>query len=388
MHPGFRIFVLGAGFSKLAGLPLATELFPLVKASIDRRHGNDTKFNRDVAEYLAYRKAADGVELDPNHIDLEALVSFLDIEHFLELRGSDTWSDEGNESQLMIRRAIGEVIHLRTPAANKLPSSYYRFAEKLSVHDWVLTFNYDIVLERALEHVGKPYRLFPNRFSSIGKHSNTVDSAREDVALLKMHGSIDWFNDKQYKEMRASLGPREPNGTVLHSIFDFPQRYGTHSLVDGPRSPDDPLSNIYRIRQADLYYHGEHGLEAPFILSPSHVKFVYSEPLLSFWRGMGKSGGMNLGINVIGFSLPAHDEYIRIGLYQMISNYQGYSWDTRWFDNNLKDYVRFVDYRATGEGIADYESRYRFSLAEKSRFMFGGFGEEAVEFLFSSAREA
>jgi hypothetical protein len=36
-HPGFRIFVLGAGFSRLAGLPLANELFALIKDWIEQR---------------------------------------------------------------------------------------------------------------------------------------------------------------------------------------------------------------------------------------------------------------------------------------------------------------------------------------------------------------
>ncbi len=371
----------------MAGLPLASQLFPLVKAVIERRHGHDTKFQRDLDAYIRYRRIADGVNIFEHTVDLEAFLSYLDIEHFLELRGSDTWSQEGNESQLMIRAAIGEVIQSHTPPADQLPAAYYRFAENLSVHDWILTFNYDVLLERALEHVGKPYRLFPHRFASIGKHSNTVDSQREEVVLLKMHGSVDWFHDKQYRTLRASLGPRKQDGPVLHSIFDFPDRYEVTTLVEGPRGADDPLQYLHRIKHVDRYYCRDRGLEAPFLLSPSHVKFVYAEPLLSFWNGMGRSGGMNLGVNVIGFSLPSHDEYIRIGLYQMIRNYQGYSWDTHWLDRTLKDYVKFVDFRDSDGGVADYKQRYGFADSSKSKFLFSGFGDEAIEFLFTLQRE-
>ncbi len=56
MHPGFRIFVLGAGFSRLAGLPLASQLFPMVKAAIEGRHGRDTKFQRDLKAYIRYKR--------------------------------------------------------------------------------------------------------------------------------------------------------------------------------------------------------------------------------------------------------------------------------------------------------------------------------------------
>lgn len=387
MHPGFRVFVLGAGFSRLAGLPLASQLFPMVKAAIERRHGRDTKFQRDLKAYIRYKRIADHEEISEDAIDLEALLSYLDIEHFLELRGSDTWSVEGNESQLMIRAAIGEVIASHTPPAHKLPAPYYRFAENLSVHDWILTFNYDLVVERALEQIGKPYRLFPQRFASIEKRMNVVASERQEVVLLKMHGSVDWFHDKQFRELRASLGPRKLDGSVVHAVFDFPNRYEIAPLTDGPRPADDPLQYLYKVRNADHFYRQSRSLEAPFILSPSHVKFIYAESLLSFWRGMGESGGGNLGVNVVGFSLPAHDEYIRIGLYHMISNYQGYSWDYRWFDTTLKDYVKFVDCRDSEAGVVEYKQRYSFAEPSKSRFLFSGFGDHAVDFLFASQRE-
>lgn len=385
-HPGFRIFILGAGFSRLAGLPLASELFPMVKKAIERQHGKDTKFQRDIDSYIRYRRIADGVEIPESAIDIESFLSYLDIEHFLELRGSDTWSQEGNESQLMIRGEIGEIIQAHTPSADKLPSAYYRFAENLSVHDHVLTFNYDLILERALEYVGKPYRLFTHRFSNIGTHSNTVDSEKDEVVLLKMHGSVDWFHDKHFHELRATLGTRESTGVVLHNAFDFPDQYGLTSLTDGLRSADDPLRRLHRIKNIDLYYSKPRTLEAPFILSPSHVKFVYAEPLLSFWNGMGRSGGMNLGINIIGFSLPLHDEYIRVGLYQMIRNYQGYSWDTQWFNTTFKDNVKFVDFRNSKTGVDEYKKRYCFSDSSKSSFFFSGFGDQAVDFLFSPQR--
>ena len=35
-HPGFRVFILGAGFSRLAGLPLATELYTRMTQALNR----------------------------------------------------------------------------------------------------------------------------------------------------------------------------------------------------------------------------------------------------------------------------------------------------------------------------------------------------------------
>jgi hypothetical protein len=160
-----------------------------VKALIEGQHGTETKFDRDVGEYLRYCDDCGVGGQTKDSLDLEMLMSYLDIEHYLELRGSDTWSREGNESQLMIRKAIGKVIHDRTP--DKLPDCYLRFAEMLSPRDIVLTFNYDVVLEAALAHVGKRFRRYPHRFKTVNAHGGTLDSDTEEVILLKLHGSLD-----------------------------------------------------------------------------------------------------------------------------------------------------------------------------------------------------
>jgi len=386
-HPGCRIFVIGAGFSRPAGLPLARELYPEVKRRIEVRHGGDTKFHRDLRNYISYRTSCDGRPLSESDIDLEEFLSYLDIEHYLGLRGSDTWSKEGNESQLMIRRAIGEVIHSRTPPADRLPDCYYRFAENISTRDTVLTLNYDVILERAFEHVGKPYRLFQSRYKSVEKYSCTVDSDVEEVALLKLHGSLDWFDDRQYLETKQELQELGMVNVEAHSVFDHRERYGLSPLAEGPRPTDDLLLHIHRARNIDVYYAQDRNFSAPLILSPSHVKFVYAEPLLDFWRGLGRAGGYNLGISVVGFSLPSHDEYIRIGLYQLISNYQKSWWNEKML-NTLKDNVRLVDFRTNPEGVVDFKSRYGFVDSTKAKYFFEGFGDRAVDFLFASPRVA
>jgi hypothetical protein len=385
-YPRSRIFVLGAGFSKPAGLPLGEELFSAVRKLIEERYGKNTKFQRDLEYYIRYRSVCDGLVLQEDTIDLEGFMSFLDIEHFLGLRGSDTWSREGNESQLMVRMAIGEVIQSRTPPANQLPDFYYRFADQLSIADTVFTFNYDVILERAFEHIGKPYRLFPHRFSAIGRFTNIVDSDADEVPLLKLHGSVDWFDDRSYLELTEDLRAQGSIRPPIHSVFNNKAIYGVYPLVDGLRSENDPLIHIHRIRNVDAYYAHSQGMNAPFILSPSHVKFVYSEPLASFWDGMGRAGGWNSGISVIGFSLPKHDEYIRIGLFQMISNYQRSRWDSEIVPGIFKDNVRIVDFQDDEKGIASLKSNYSFVDLKKADYFFDGFGNDAIEFLFSDTR--
>lgn len=241
------------------------------------------------------------------------------------------------------------------------------------------------MLEKVLSAVGKPFRRFPERYKSVSEYAGVIDREIQEVALLKLHGSLDWFDNRHYLELKASLKGQGLHRSSLYPVFDDPIRYGTRPLVDGLALPGDQLQHIHWIEKVAEYYDRDRGLRAPFILSPSHVKFVYAEPLMSLWRGLGRGGAGNLGISIIGFSLPERDDYIRIALYQLLSNY-GAWWDSRML-GVLKDYARFVDFRSTHGQIEDYRTRYQFADAARSRFHYAGFGAEAIEFLFSQRRE-
>lgn len=385
-HPGYRIFILGAGFSRLAGLPLASELFEKIVSDIESHYGKKTKFSRSLDEYIGYKVACDK-EYDCSSIDLEDFMSYLDIEHYLELLGSKAWSDEGNESQIMIRKAIGRIIHRSTPEENSLPSEYIHFAECLSLNDYVITFNYDVVLERALHYIGKPYRLFPQRYQSVSEDSCAVDTEVKEVTILKLHGSVDWFDDRYYLKEKDYLKKKGAEKYAKHSIFSNKERFHAVPIVDGLRPKNDPLLHIHRIKDVDEYYKEDRDFHAPIILSPSHVKFVYAEPLLSLWNGLGRVGGYNLGVSIIGFSLPKHDEYIRVVLYKMISNFQESWWDEPLL-NILKDYVRIVDSKNNEDEKLKLRRNYSFIIEEKSKYYFNGFSDDAITFLFNETRKA
>ena len=103
--PRFRIFLVGAGFSSPAGLPLGPELWREVRARGEGRSGRAERFSSDLDLYLQYREESDGVSLAPNDIDFEEFLAFLDIEHRLGFAGSDTWSSSGNETQVMNKKS-------------------------------------------------------------------------------------------------------------------------------------------------------------------------------------------------------------------------------------------------------------------------------------------
>lgn len=382
----FRVFIIGAGFSVPAGLPTAAKLYNEVRTRIERNHGTDTKFHCSLNEYIKYRKKSDGIEVNIDSIDLEHFMSFLDIEHFLWLEGSDTFSEHGNSAQLFIKRYIGQVIHECTPAIDKLPDEYYEFAKQLQPTDLVITLNYDVILERALEHVGKAYRLFPYRFSSVGKYSNRIDDSVEEIRVLKLHGSLDWFSNKQYLSGLDAFKKQGVDGKPTDPIFNSGNRYGAYPLVDGERCTEDPLNHVYRLTHIDSFYKNASPPGVPLILSPSYMKIVYATPFMDFWNGLGQVGGMHLGLNVIGFSLPDHDDYLKVTLFKMAQNYQELNWDMEMLDK-LKDNIKVIDYRIDDDGKNELRGRYKFFDDDKSSFFYNGFSPEAVDFIFTPQRK-
>jgi len=352
-----------------------------VRRQAKERFGRENAIERDLADYLMFRERVDGVSLSPesNEFDYEDFIAFLDVEHYLGLRGSDTWSDAGNEGQLMLKRLIGKIIHERTmEALDALPSFYLRFAESLAPSDIVVTFNYDVLLERSLEWVGNPYRLFPNRYSKIGAASNVVDSSREEVTVLKMHGSVDWFSRKSFEILEEA---HRPFGTKARdAIFSHPEVFRPTPLVDGPRNSDDPLLRIYRI-DADKFYREPYPRETPVILSPSRVKIIYSDPVKEFWYGFQGAGGLNLCVGIIGFSLPGHDEYVRQSIYGLVHNFQHANLDLE-FQGRRKTKLKLIDYRPDDASQREYRERFRFVDWARADVAFQGFGDSAVEMLF------
>ena len=94
---------------------------------------------------------------------------------------------------------------------------------------------------------------------------------------------------------------------------------------------------------------------------------------------------MNLGVSIIGFSLPLHDDYLRICLYRVISNFQGASWDQPLLDW-YKNHVKIVDYRTDQKGKDELLDRNRFIDFEKADVYTDGFSTDAVKFIFSQSR--
>jgi hypothetical protein len=382
----YRIFILGAGFSRAAGLPLASELWAEIRRRARSLTGRAKKFQQDLENYLEFRWRCDGVRLTEDQVDFEDFMKVLDIEHFLALRGSDTWSDDGNEGTMVVKWLLGQVLAERTPSRENIPELYLDFGRQLQPGDHVLTFNYDVLLERALDAVGKPYRLFPDRYQAVHEDGSAiVDLSHEDeeVVVLKLHGSIDWFDRRHHTAMEDEFRRQGATSDPTHRVFNHMEELSVTKLDDGLRHPDDLMAQMYRVGNIRrLYEQGLCFLCAPWLLAPSIIKIVYAERLRDFWYGLQRGGFLNYGMAIIGYSLPPQDEYARQAIYTLVRNYQRADrWDDEAFGLRKSPLV-IVDYCPDEHRLRQCQKRYSFIDWGRAKLYSKGFDLEAVNTIF------
>jgi hypothetical protein len=307
---------------------------------------------------------------------------FLDIEHFLGLRGSDTWSQDGNEGTVVVKNFIGQILSEFTPEINDIPELYLNFAQKLQPDDCVLTFNYDVLLERALDAIGKPYRLFPNRYKSVSKYDAIIDDSKQEVIVLKLHGSIDWFDRESYTEWEQQNRLQGLLNGPDHPVFCTKDNLNIKKLLDGPRHINDPLIQMYRVGNIKALYRKQLLFMAtPWMLAPSTIKILYANKLKNFWYGLGDAGVLNFGMAIIGYSLPFQDEYARQAVYGLITNYQRNYWNKE-VENMKKSPLVIVDYCQNDDQLMNFKQRYRFVDWERAILCKDGFNQKSIDMIF------
>jgi SIR2-like domain len=316
--------------------------------------------------------------LTPETVDFEDFMRFLDVEHYLGLRG-DTWSEDGNEGTIVTKFLIGEILATYVNRLKDVPGLYLDFARRLEPHDIVFTFNYDTLLERALDAIGKPYRLFPTRFKSeFGGRILSVDISADEVVILKVHGSIDWF-DRSHFERQIALREKQKAPPPEDIIFSHEAALGLERLVDGPRHDTDPLRNVYRVRKLRaLYANDLLFMATPRILAPSTTKLLYATQLHDFWEGMGEAGYYNFGMAIIGFSLPPQDDYARQIVYELVTHYQRYRWV-----GQKKSPLAIIDFFPDAAAETRFRERYRFVDWSHAYLSGNGFDFASLDKIFA-----
>lgn len=305
-----RLFILGAGFSKPAGLPLGNELFGEVWRLAEIRHLTEGKLGIDLKLYIRFIGKTTGRQPQMSEINLEDFISYLDVQHILRLKGTDHWSDEGNESQIMLRNLIALALKLKQDHGERPDLKIYDdFVKQLKEYDAVETFNYNTLLEEAMERNGVAFRLAP-WYQSISSDDPPHET---EIEVLKLHGSIDWFDISHYEQQESKW----------HPVFGDDRHYVFSSLANDPIPDDNPLSKLRRLRSMWEYLGADNFVwEGSIIVAPSTHKLGYIHRLSWLWRELTNAGYYANSVSIIGFSLASHDRYLTQVIYDIVDKFQ------------------------------------------------------------------
>lgn len=193
MMPQKRVFILGAGFSKPANMPLATELLECLKL---RLTNEAREWLNGLTRRVAWlNRPPSRKSKSPRHdfsVNIEELfdIAPFDIEafrlkqHFCKVgreHGSSTpWNTSTRIANHLrqLEDALRDEICERECNANLEP--VLKWSNQLTPNDTVLTFNYDTLVERSLNN--KPLQ-----------HHFGTNPDTNGLTVCKLHGSIDWI---------------------------------------------------------------------------------------------------------------------------------------------------------------------------------------------------
>lgn len=269
-----RVFVLGAGFSAAAGVPLtvallseALQLFAVECPGIYAR----------VEGYAKEAMGAAGADLDIAHLSFSDLCTFLEFIELREYGGGERWSENGSREKLALRYYLAKTLVARTPRPAAVPELYRAFAAQLHPRDVVISFNWDGLLEAALDAVGMKY---------------AYDLGDEDaVTISKLHGSVNW-----------RLGEPNVMGEPQYTLPWAKLNFGS-GMMTRPLFAAGPLLDL------SVWQHFRPlGEVDPYLVLPGYGKAFDVRANAALWYKPEFIFAFTHNVYIIGLSL-AHDDF-------------------------------------------------------------------------------
>lgn len=276
-----RVFVIGAGVSASCGIVVANRLLREAVLFVEK---TDSRYSETIHSLLRYLYPNFDAELR-NYPNIEDFLNLLEMakkfnsEEFIE---SSQWSVlRLNEAKQMTLRAVTDYIWNMMDHRDRQQPLQDFVKRLLHVGDTIITFNWDLTLERALEeYPGDPGFLY-----TYSRHREA-----KSFSLLKPHGSIDWF----LKKTVCKLVPESKVGRLDHTLCYYPR--------------------FNRANYPELL-----GV-APVIVPPIATKEFESDFLKRVWRHVYRAVSDATELHVIGYSLPREDQFARLVLRRGVLN--------------------------------------------------------------------
>lgn len=293
------VFILGAGASKIAGAPLMADFLDVAERLWKRGEVRDAAddFESLFRAIAGLQQVHSKSELDLTNI--ESVFAILEMARTLGvLPGSPPEAIEASVQALkrVIMKTLEQTLHI--PAEGReigIPPPYEEFCLLLQYLRQdarpprsvaVLTFNYDIALDFALDRLGATpaYGL-----------DGAIGRALHTVPLLKLHGSLNWAECTECKKV------------VPWYLSDYFKQFSW--------SPGRGFAGHLTLGIGTHLPHFVHCKTAvkpqPVLVPPTWNKGTYHEAISGVWHAAASQLATAESIFVIGYSLPDSDAFFR-----------------------------------------------------------------------------
>jgi hypothetical protein len=267
-----RVFILGAGFSAGAGVPLTADL---VGRALGRWKEEAPGSFRLLRGYI---DATFGTEdIDFAKVNFSDFCTFVEYIELREHAGGERFSIRGSSEKLALRYFLARVIVENTPPAALVPDLYLQFARQLQPGDVVITFNWDCLLESALDANGEDY---------------TYNFEDKRIKLCKLHGSVHW-----------RLGLPERQKVILD--------WRPIGFANPPLVPEE-VYYAHDVRSSNMWYDFPLFSELePFLVLPGYGKAFDIRSIATLWYKPEFAFGTTHDIYIIGLGLAPDDFFVR-----------------------------------------------------------------------------
>lgn len=284
-----RVFVLGAGFSADAGIPLTS---PLLKKAINKFSFECPSLFSRVEGYI--KEMLGKRNIDYSSVSFSELCTYLEYVELTEYGGGERWTNTGSREKTAFRFYLAKTIVEHTPDETNLPDLYLEFAKQLHSGDIIISFNWDGLLEVALSKVGKKYTY---NFES-----------KNAIKLCKLHGSVNW----RLNEFKI-LG--KPINTLSWNSLKF-----TKGIMD---------TEIYQSSKLLVFNNWKSFLPLgevdPFLVLPGFGKAFDVRYNAVNWYKPGTIFSYTHDVFIIGLSLAKDDFFIRSLFLSILPNINCFS---------------------------------------------------------------
>lgn len=244
------VYILGAGYSKEAGLPLANEFFPAMRNVRDRLEHQAPTILVPLNETLRF------VNDLHNRFDVPMPIRLDNLEDVFSLIAAESLGQNRRPGfdRFMMQNAIAYTLAIKTrdiyEEDAKITSDYARWltimtggakADDLG-NTSIITLNYDDIIERSCQRNKIRYNLgfsfeeghykpYPDDLSLLNSMWLASSSDTNSLSLYKLHGSIRWLRQKDNKGQESLQIGDSLSILTSDELTDEPAR---HELVIEP----------------------------------------------------------------------------------------------------------------------------------------------------------